>query len=142
MPAYAAPPPRPSLQRRVGEDADDVVRQPVRDVHRRVLHHDVRRRAAAVHARQQPQVRQPEVVLQADAAHPAERRDAGVHQQAVDLVLPQPGVRDRALDRLRREVLRVVPVHAPHLGDAEPGDRRHALEFASVHAVEVIGGRC
>ena len=101
--------------------------------HGGVLHHHVGGGAADVHAREQPQVREAEVVLEADAAHAAERRDARVDEQAIDLVLAEAGVGDGALDRLGGEVVSAVAVHAAHLADAEPGDRRLRLQLASFH---------
>ena len=121
-------------QRRVGEDADDVIRKAVDHLHRGVLHHHVGSGAAAVHAGKQPQVREPEIVLQPDAAHAAEWCHARIDQQPVDLILAQPRIRDGTLHRLCGEVLRIVPVHAPHLGDAESRDSSLRPEFASVHA--------
>ena len=108
-------------------------------MHGGVLDHDVRGGAAAIHAREQAQVREAEVVLEADAAHAAEGRHAGVHEQAVDLVLAEAGVGDGALDGLGGEVLGVVSVDAAHLRDAEAGDGGLGLEFAAFHVGEVIG---
>ena len=124
-------------QRRVGEDADDVVRHAVRNRQRGVLHHDRRGRAAGLHAEDQAQVGEAEVVLQGDAAHAADRRDARVDEQAVDLVLAQAGVLDRQPHRLGGEPRRIVAVYAAHLGNAEAGDGSFALQIAVNHGLPV-----
>ena len=56
-------------------------------------------------------------------------------EQAVDLVLLQPGVGDRGAGRLGREFRASIPVDAAHRSHAEAGDRGRAAQWVCHVAV-------
>jgi hypothetical protein len=122
----------------VGEDADHVVRHAMGDGEGGVLHHDARRRAADVHARQQPQIGQAQVVLKVQSPHARQGRYPLVHQQAVDVVFLEARVFQGEADRLGGEPSSAVTVDAAHLGYAEPRDGGPALQIAACHSCALM----
>ena len=91
--------------------------------HGGVLDHGGGGRAEGVHVVEQAQVAETQIVLERNAdpaAHAA--GDAGIDQEAVQVVFADAGVFNGEPDRFAGEPGRVVSVDLAHFGDAQPAD--------------------